>query len=207
MKDRTMLWITLAALLSWSSLPALAQRGHGRGAGGHPGVGAPSMGSWPQGGPSASGSHGGQGEIMGPAAGRESHRPDLEQRGAGRPEARPDDRANGRTERRPEAGKRTAAEHLAANPELSSKLFGFFPAGTNLQQEAAGFKNLGAFVAATHVAHNLGIPFDQLKIRMANGQSLGDAIHDLKPEVKHRAEEKKARAEARKDLKENESES
>lgn len=207
MKDKTMLAITLAAVLSWSSVPAFAQRGQGRGAGGYPGGGRPSVSSWPQGGPGASGAHSGPGGIPGPQVGRETHRPDLEQRGAGRPEARPDDRANGRTERRSEAGKRTAAEHLAANPKLSSKLAGFFPAGTNLQQEAAGFKNLGQFVAATHVSHNLGIPFDQLKIRLANGQSLGDAIHDLKPEANRRTEEKKAREQARRDLKETESES
>ena len=195
MKTATFFLITMALILSWSSIPALAQRGQGRG----PGGGAPAVGSWPQGGPGASGSHGG---TIGSQSGREPNRPDIGQRGTGRPEARPDDHANTRADHRPDAGQRTPAEHLAANPKLSSKLEKFFPAGTNLQQEAAGFKNLGEFVAATHVSHNLGIPFDQLRTRMATGKSLGDAIHDLKPEVNHRAEEKKAREQARKDLRE-----
>lgn len=204
MKAATMLLMTLAAVWCWSNVPALAQRGQGRGAAGHPGGGMPSVGSWPQGGPGASGSHG-RDSGMGPQTGREVHRPEVGQRGAGRPEARSEDHANARTERKPDAGRRTAAEHLAANPKLSSKLEGFFPAGTNLQQEAAGFKNLGEFVAATHVSRNLGIPFGQLKVRMANGQSLGDAIHDLKPEVNPRAGERKAREHARRDLQEAES--
>jgi hypothetical protein len=37
---------------------------------------------------------------------------------------------------------------------------------------------------------------------MVNGQKLGDAIHELKPDVDHRAEERKAREQARKDLQE-----
>jgi hypothetical protein len=143
---------------------------------------------------------GSRGGGIGSQTGRETHPPDIEQRGAGRPEARPDDHANTRATTKPETGPRTPAEHLAANPKFSAKLAPFFPAGANLQQEAAGFKNLGEFVAAAHVSHNLGIRFAELKTRMAGGQSLGDAIHDLKPEANHRAEEKKAREQARKDL-------
>jgi hypothetical protein len=199
MKTATFFLITMALILSWSSVPTFAQRGQGRGPGANSGGGAPAVSSWPQGGPGASGSHG---ETIGQQTGRETHPPDLGQRGAGRPEARPDDHANARTENKPDAGKRPAAEHLAANPKLSSKLGPFFPAGANLQQEAAGFKNLGEFVAAAHVSHNLGIPFGQLRTRMAGGQSLGDAIHDMKPDVNHRAEERKARDQAAKDIKE-----
>ena len=195
MKTATFFLITLALVLSWSSVPAFAQRGQGRG----PGGGSPAVGSWPQGGPGPAGSHGG---TIGQQTGRETHRPDIGQRGTGRPEARPDDHANPRADNRSDAIRRTPSEHLAANPKLSSKLGKFFPVGANLPQEAAGFKNLGEFVAAAHVSHNLGIPFDQLKTRMAGGQSLGDAIHDMKPEVNHRAEEKKAREQARKDLNE-----
>ena len=198
----TMMLLALAALLSWSSVPAFAQRGQGRGPGAHPGGGMPTVGSWPQGGPGASGSRGNPGRIGGQQSGRETRRPDLEPRGAGRPETRPDDHANPRAENKPDAGKRTASELLAANSKLSSKLAGFFPAGTDLQAQAAGFKNLGEFVAATHVSHNLSIPFDQLKTSMTAGTSLGDTIHALKPDVNQQAEEKKAREQARKDLQE-----
>ncbi|MGH9782720.1 MAG: hypothetical protein ACRD88_00925 [Terriglobia bacterium] len=193
MKAATMLFTIVAVCV-----PAFAQRGQGRGPGGYSG-GAPSVSSWPQGGPGTSGTRGGPSGVTEP---REPHRPDIGQRGAGRPEARPEDRVKGRAERNPDAVRRTPAEHLAANTKLSSKLEKFFPAGANLPQAAAGFKNLGEFVAAAHVSHNLGIPFDQLKTRMASGQSLGDATHDIKPDVNHRAEEKKAREQARRDLRE-----
>jgi len=40
-------------------------------------------------------------------------------------------------------------------PESSQRLLGNNPPGTNLQSAATGFKNLGQFVAAVHVSHNL----------------------------------------------------
>jgi len=199
MKTAMLSLITVAVVLTGSSVPAFAQRGQGRGPGVNSGGGMPSVSSWPQGGPGASGSRGGS---IGSQTGRETHPPDVGQRGAGRPEARPNDHANTRSTTKPDAGQRTTAEHLAANPKLAAKLAPFFPAGANLQQEAAGFKNLGEFVAAAHVSHNLGVPFGELRARMAGGQSLGDAIHDMKSNVNHRAEEKKAREQARKDLQE-----
>ena len=203
MQKTAMVLISLVAVLSWTSVPVLAQRGRGSGGGANPGggMGAPGM-------------HGGmQGGMPGSQAGQGPHRPEMEHPGTGRPpmgqedrerghEGNQEGRMSGHGESRPDAGRRSAAEHLAQNPKLSSKLNDLFPAGANLQQEAAGFKNLGEFVSAAHVSHNLGIPFDQLRTRIAGGQSLGDAIHDLKPDVDHRAEVKKAQAQAKKDLKE-----
>jgi hypothetical protein len=57
------------------------------------------------------------------------------------------------------SGKKTVGDLLTQNTKLSSNLQGLLPAGTNLQDAAKGFDNLGQFVAATHVSHNLGIPF------------------------------------------------
>src|SRR5260370_27662871 len=57
----------------------------------------------------------------------------------------------------------TPGQLLTQNTQLSSKLSSLLPAGTDLQAAAAGFRNLGQFVAAVHVAHNLDIPFHQLK--------------------------------------------
>ncbi len=61
---------------------------------------------------------------------------------------------------------------LAKNTNLANKLstqLGI-PAGpdaaTTLSQYAAGFKNLGQFVAATNVSTNQNIPFEQLKAAM-----------------------------------------
>src|SRR5262245_46322319 len=80
------------------------------------------------------------------------------------------------------SGAKTPDQLLSQNSKLSNKLLSFFPAGTTqaqLQQAAQGFKNLGQFVAAVHVSHNLGIPFDQLKSKMIGPpkESLGQAIH------------------------------
>jgi hypothetical protein len=93
---------------------------------------------------------------------------------------------------------------LMQNTQLASKLSSLLPSGTDLQTAASGFKNLGQFVAAVHVSHNLGIPFAQLKCTelatkdactTMNGtttetmpvpsksSSLGQAIHTLKPSL------------------------
>jgi hypothetical protein len=50
-----------------------------------------------------------------------------------------------------------------------------------LTQAAAGFKNQGQFIAALEASKNLGIPFADLQDRMTAGESLGAAIHGLKP--------------------------
>lgn len=74
---------------------------------------------------------------------------------------------------------------LANNPNLASRLQALLPPNTTLQAAAAGFKNQGQFIAALHVSHNLGIPFDQLKTDMTgpNHDSLGQAIHALRPDL------------------------
>ena len=102
-----------------------------------------------------------------------------------------------------EASKESSvSDHLQDNTKLASKLQSLLPQGTNLQQAAQGFKNLGQFVAAVHVAHNLGIPFDQLKAKLMGPptESLGKAIHSLKPDVKSSAEAKKGQKQAKQDM-------
>src|SRR6266545_4960969 len=98
----------------------------------------------------------------------------------------------------------TASEILSRNSRLSTKLQSLLPPGTNLQQAANVFKNLGQFIAAVHVSHNLGIPFDQLKAKMTGSppESLGKAIHDLKPVADAKTESKKANKQAQQDMKE-----
>ena len=174
-----MVLISLAAVLSWSSVPAVAQRGRSGGGGGATPGGRPR--TW----------------VGTP--------PFMPQPGVGDPLTGRDERAGCRPAAIHDMGWHSAAEHLAQNPKLSSKLAKLFAAGTNLQQEAAGFNNCCKFAAAAHVSHNLGIPFDQLRTRMASGESLGQAIHELKPAVDHEAEEKKASEQAEKDLRESES--
>jgi hypothetical protein len=100
--------------------------------------------------------------------------------------------------------KMTASEQLDRNTHLATQLQGLFPTGTDLKLASSGFKNLGQFVAAAHVSHNLGIPFDQLKAKMTGDSpvSLGKAIHELRPEADAKGEAKKAEHEAKEEIKE-----
>lgn len=108
----------------------------------------------------------------------------------------------------PSMSAKNAGQILSRNTELSSRLQSMLPSGTNMQQATAGFKDLGQFVAAVHVSHNLGIPFDQLKEKMTGprSESLGKAIQQLKPEVKAKDEAKRAQKQAKQDLTESGSE-
>jgi len=96
----------------------------------------------------------------------------------------------------------SVSDRLEDNTKLANKLQSLLPAGTNLQQAAQGFKNLGQFVAAVHVSHNLGIPFDQLKAKMIGppSESLGKAIQALKPTANAKEEASKAEKQAKHDM-------
>lgn len=91
---------------------------------------------------------------------------------------------------------------LDQNTKLTSNLQKLLPAGTTPQQACQGFKNLGQCVAAIHVSHNLGIPFSDLagKLTGSNPESLGKAIHDLKPDANAGAEAKTAEKQAKADM-------
>ncbi len=101
------------------------------------------------------------------------------------------------------SGRPTVSDQLTRNTNLASKLTGILPAGTDLQKASSGFKNLGQFVAAAHVSHNLDIPFDSLKAKMTGStpMSLGDAIHELKPTADANTEQRKAERAADDDIK------
>ena len=113
-----------------------------------------------------------------------------------------DSHATASSSTRSEGKQSSVSERLSDNTKLSGKLQSLLPAGTNLQQASQGFKNLGQFVAAVHVSHNLGIPFDQLKAKMTgpSAESLGKAIEQLKPTANARAEAKKANKQADQDM-------
>jgi hypothetical protein len=97
---------------------------------------------------------------------------------------------------------RTPGSLLAQNTELSSRVSAALPPGTDLQQAAGGFKNLGQFVAVARVSQNLSIPFPVLRAKVLAGQSLGSAIQELKPNANADAEVKRAEAQAARDLEE-----
>ena len=72
-------------------------------------------------------------------------------------------------------------QKLERNTNLAAKLESRLPAGTDLNTAAAGFRNLGQFVAAVNVSNNLGLDFTTLKTAMVtDGKSLGQAIQAQK---------------------------
>ena len=107
------------------------------------------------------------------------------------------------TDHAPKPPTLTVAQRVDSNPALVSRLTPLLPSGMTIDQAAQGFKNQGQFVAALHVSHNLNIPFAQLKAEMTgkDHDSLGQAIHALKPAVDAKAEAKKAENEAKADRK------
>ncbi|MFB3924343.1 MAG: hypothetical protein ACE145_21695 [Terriglobia bacterium] len=185
---RTILLTTSLGVLLMGSIPLFAQRGGGGGrpggAGGGPGSGGMGAG--------ASADRGAMG------------RPDNTGMSGDRRMSGMDHGRNGDMS----TGQKSPGELLTQNTKLSSKLQTLLPAGTDLQQASAGFKNLGEFVAAVHVSQNLNIPFDQLKAKMTgpDAMNLGKAIHDLRPDVKAKAEAKRAKKQAKQEIAETQKE-
>ena len=166
-----------AAVLAVTSLPVLAQRGGG---GGH-------MGGGHGGGMPSTIQPGGGHSTMAPSA-QPGERPGGQFSG---------DRAVGSDRAGDSGSRRTPGELLQQNTKLSENLGKLLPAGTDLQAAATGFTNLGQFVSAVHVSNNLGIPFNDLKTRIAAGDSLGEAIKALNPAADSQAEVRRAQAQAR----------
>lgn len=108
-----------------------------------------------------------------------------------------------RTQKQQRQREPTVADQLAARPSLAAKLQAELPPSTNLQSAARGFDDLGRFVSAVHVAHNLGIPFRDLKAKTTGRSaiSLGKAVQQLKPGMDAKAEIKKAEKQAKQDIK------
>lgn len=91
------------------------------------------------------------------------------------------------------------AEHTTS-ASGNTRLAALVPAGLTPEDACRGFKDLRECSAALHVAQNLNIPFADLKDRMTSGQSLGTAIHALKPKADSRREVQRAEEQARQDL-------
>jgi ribosomal protein S20 len=161
MKRSTVFLTSIAAICGIAAAPLAAQ--HGRG----------SMGSPP------GGFHGAP-----PAAAHAD--------GAGNRGVHGDDHISGpkaQAAGQPIAHDNKVADHISRDPALASRLQPLLPASANLQTAAQGFRSQGQFIAALHVSRNLNIPFDQLRARMTgpNAESLGRAIHDLRPNLDNKA--------------------
>jgi hypothetical protein len=72
---------------------------------------------------------------------------------------------------------------VTSDDRLAARLRPLVPPGKTLSDAAAGFKNEDQFMATMHAANDNGIAFSDLKDRVTAGQSLGAAIHDLKPSM------------------------
>ena len=96
------------------------------------------------------------------------------------------------------------ADQLTRDHGLATQLQQLFPADTDLVKASDGFKNLGAFVSAAHVANNNpNFTFDELKAKMLDGEgmTLGAAIHALDPQADAETEVETAQTQAAADLK------
>jgi hypothetical protein len=98
------------------------------------------------------------------------------------------------------AGPPAMAATTAAAASGNTRLAALVPAGLTPEDACRGFKDLSECSAALHVAQNLDIPFADLKDRVTAGQSLGTAIHALKPKADSRREAERATEQAREDL-------
>jgi len=179
---RTSVFLTaLAVVLYFGIAPAFAQRGGGHGGGPPSGV---------AGGPGAAG--GGPGTAGSTMGGTRGNAP-----------------TGGSTMGSESVSHSSPTTLLSSNTKLASTLQtrvgSLLPSGMNLTDAASGFKNLGQFIAAVHVSHNLGIPFEDLKSKMLSGDSLGKAIKELKPDANSKSEAKKADRQAKDDIQESKS--
>jgi hypothetical protein len=95
------------------------------------------------------------------------------------------------------------ARKISSHPQLAAKVAALLPAGLTLNQASKGFKNQGQFLAALHASKDLNIPFAQLKAEMTgkDHDSLGVAIHELKPAIDARTAARTADQEADADVK------
>jgi hypothetical protein len=84
-------------------------------------------------------------------------------------------------------------DRINDNPALKAKVTSALN-GMDLKTALTGFKNDGQFMAAVNVSKNLGIPFADLKAKMMGPphESLGQAIHALKPGITEDAAKKDA---------------
>lgn len=179
-----------AVLLCLSGLPLMAQgRGNGGGMGGGGGMG---QGGTPEGSPGM-----GQGQMGQGQGPMDERQPGLDRPGM--------NRGTETTTNGPMIHEKTPPQLLAQNTKLSDKLQNLLPATEKVQDAASGFKNLGEFVAAVHISHNLNIPFDQFKEKVTSGDSLGKAVHTLNPNMNHKeikSQVKKGKEQAKTDIKE-----
>lgn len=75
------------------------------------------------------------------------------------------------------------ASRVTSDGRLAARVSPMVPQGQSLGDAAAGFRNEDQFLSTLHAANDNGIAFAELKDRVTAGQSLGTAMHELKPSM------------------------
>lgn len=75
------------------------------------------------------------------------------------------------------------ASRVSSDSRLAARVGPLAPRGKSVGDAAAGFKNEDQFLSTLHAANDNGIAFAELKDRVTAGQSLGTAMHELKPSM------------------------
>lgn len=81
----------------------------------------------------------------------------------------------------------------------SSRLAALSPAGMSAQEACTGLQSVAECATALHLAHNLTIPFTDLRSRLTDGQSLAAALQAVKPDADVKSEVRRAERQARAD--------
>ena len=81
-----------------------------------------------------------------------------------------------------------------------ARLAAVLPPGVSRADACNGFKSDAECLAALHAAHNLNIPFADLKSRATRGQRLTAVVTELKPGSDAKAEVRKAEEQAQLDV-------
>lgn len=93
-----------------------------------------------------------------------------------------------------------AAGESPAEPPQSTRLASALPDGMSAREACEGFRTSAECATTLHAAQNLRIPFADLKTKVAGGQKLAAAIHELKPAADAKSEVRRAEDQAHADL-------
>jgi hypothetical protein len=89
----------------------------------------------------------------------------------------------------------------ATEPRLLDKLKPVLNRGARMEVAAEGFRSAEEFATVAHAARNTNVPFMVLKHRVVmEGQTLEEALREVKPEVDAKAEVARAQAAAQSDI-------
>src|SRR5262249_49459966 len=131
------------------------------------------------------------GRMAGPGLGANvpsAGKPSASQRGTSKPSAITPGTMN--------SANTNVGARTADNTALSSRIPPLLPARSTAAAAAARIRNHGQVVAALPAGRNLNVPFDQLKAKLTGdrAESLGQAIHDLRPDLSRKTVKRDVRS-------------